>query len=56
MVGLLLAALYDPLWTSAIHSRLDFAIALAAFGLLAYGRQSPLRVVALSALAAWLLA
>lgn len=55
VVGLLLAALYDPLWTSAIHSRLDFGIALAAFGLLAYGRQSPLRVVALSALAAWLL-
>ncbi len=56
VVGLLLAALYDPLWTSAIHSRLDFAMALAAFGLLAWGRQSPLRVVALSALAAWLLA
>ena len=55
VVGLLLAALYDPLWTSAIHSRLDFAIALAAFGLLAYGRQPPLRVVALSAVAAWLL-
>ena len=55
VVGLLLAALYDPLWTSAIHSRLDFGIALAAFGLLAYGRQSPLRVVALSAFAAWLL-
>lgn len=56
VVGLLLAALYDPLWTSAVHSRLDFAIALAAFGLLAWGRQSPLRVLALSALAAWLLA
>lgn len=56
VVGLLLAALYDPLWTSAIHTRLDFGMALAAFGLLAWGRQSPLRVVALSALAAWLLA
>lgn len=55
VVGLLLAALYDPLWTTAIHSPLDFGIALAAFGLLAIGRQSPLRVVALSALAAWLL-
>ncbi|MET1114185.1 MAG: chromate efflux transporter [Comamonas sp.] len=55
VVGLLLAALYDPLWTNAIHTRLDFGIALAAFGLLAYGRQSPLRVVALSAVAAWLL-
>lgn len=55
VVGLLLAALYDPLWISAIHSRLDFGIALAAFGLLAYGRQPPLRVVALSALAGWAL-
>ncbi|MCT9811890.1 chromate efflux transporter [Acidovorax sp. Be4] len=55
VVGLLLAALYDPLWINAIHSRLDFGIALAAFGLLAYGRQSPLRVVALSALAGWAL-
>lgn len=55
VVGLLLAALYDPLWTSAIHTRLDFGMALAAFGLLAWGRQSPLRVVALSACAAWLL-
>ena len=55
VVGLLLAALYDPLWTSAIHSPLDFGIALAAFGLLAMGRQSPLSVVALSAFAAWLL-
>jgi len=55
VVGLLLAALYDPLWISAIHSHLDFGIALAAFGLLAYGRQSPLRVVALSALAGWAL-
>lgn len=55
VVGLLLAALYDPLWTSAIHTRLDFGMTLAAFGLLAWGRQSPLRVVALSACAAWLL-
>lgn len=55
VVGLLLAALYDPLWTNAIHSRLDFGISLAAFGLLAYGRQSPLRVVALSAIAGWAL-
>lgn len=55
VVGLLLAALYDPLWSSAIHSRLDFGIALAAFGLLVHGRQSPLRVVVLSAAAGWAL-
>jgi chromate transporter len=31
VVGLLLAALYDPVWTSAILTLMDFAIALAAF-------------------------
>lgn len=35
VVGLLLAALYDPVWTSAIHTPEDVALGLAAFGLLA---------------------
>jgi chromate transporter len=35
VVGLLLAALYDPVWTSAILDAADFALALGAFGLLA---------------------
>jgi chromate transporter len=56
VVGVLAAALYDPVWTSAIHSRADFGLALAAFGLLVYGRQSPVLVVALAAVAGWLLA
>ena len=56
VVGVLGAALYDPVWTSAIHSRTDFGLALAAFGLLVYAKASPLIVVALSALAGWLLA
>src|SRR3989344_1624628 len=56
VVGVLAAALYDPAWTSAIHSRADFGLALAAFGLLIYGRQSPVLVVALAAVAGWLLA
>jgi chromate transporter len=56
VVGVLAAALYDPVWTSAIHSRADFGLALGAFGLLVYGRQSPLRVVVLAALAGWLTA
>jgi chromate transporter len=55
VVGILLAALYDPVWTSAIHTRRDFAVALAAFGLLAYARLSPVLVVLLSAAAGWLL-
>jgi chromate transporter len=56
VVGILGATLYDPVWTSAIHARSDFALALAAFGLLVYGRQSPVVVVLLAALAGWLLA
>ncbi|WP_422823894.1 chromate efflux transporter [Variovorax robiniae] len=56
VVGVLAAALYDPVWTSAIHSRADFGLALGAFGLLVYGRQSPLLVVALAAVAGWLFA
>lgn len=56
VVGILLAALYDPVWTSAIHGRADFGLALAAFGLLVYARVSPVIVVALGALAGALLA
>jgi chromate transporter len=53
VVGLLLAALYDPVWVSAIRSGADFALALAAFLLLAVWRVSPwIVVVATAALAA----
>lgn len=53
VVGVLAAALYDPVWTSAIHTRADFGLALAAFGLLVHGRVSPVLVVAGAALAGW---
>jgi chromate transporter len=56
VVGILLSALYDPVWTSAIHARADFGLALAAFGLLVYGRVSPVIVVGLAAAAGWVLA
>lgn len=56
VVGVLGAALYDPVWTSAIHSRADFGLALAAFGLLVYGRVSPVYVVAGAAIAGWVIA
>lgn len=56
IVGILGAALYDPVWTGAIHAQSDFALALAAFGLLVFARQSPVLVVLLSAQAGWLLA
>ncbi len=56
VVGVLGAALYDPVWTSAIHSKVDFALALAAYGLLVFGKVSPVFVVALAGLAGGLLA
>jgi chromate transporter len=55
VVGVLGAALYDPVWTSAIHSRADFGLALAAFGLLVYGKVSPFIVVFGAALGGWML-
>ena len=45
VVGLLLAALYHPVWTSAITTSADFAIALAAFGLLTLWKVPPWLVV-----------
>ena len=49
MVGLLLAALYQPVWTSAIRGPRDFALALAAFGLLAFVKAPAWLVVVLTA-------
>ncbi|WP_341937174.1 chromate efflux transporter [Marinimicrobium sp. C2-29] len=49
VVGLLLAAFYDPVWTSAIHSSGDFALALAAFVALMFWRLPPWLVVILCA-------
>ncbi|MEZ5566044.1 MAG: chromate efflux transporter [Gammaproteobacteria bacterium] len=46
VVGLLAAALYDPVWVSAVHDAKDFAIALIAFALLVAARWSALAVVA----------
>ncbi len=45
VVGVLGAALYDPIFTSGITSSNDLAIALVAFGMLAIWRLSPLYVV-----------
>ncbi|WP_411379112.1 chromate efflux transporter [Pseudomonas sp. MPB26] len=46
VVGLLLAALYQPVWTSAIFSVADFALALIALAALMSGRLPPWLVVA----------
>ena len=49
VVGLLGAALYDPVWTAAVHEPLDVALALPGFVLLTAWRAPPLAVVALGA-------
>jgi chromate transporter len=49
VVGLLLAALYDPVWQSAIQGPADFALALVAFGLLMVWRLPPWLVVGIAA-------
>ncbi|MDR6551790.1 chromate transporter [Paenibacillus qinlingensis] len=51
VVGILLAALYNPVWTSAVHTPLDFCLAIAAFGLLMLWKLPPWVVVLFSA--AW---
>ena len=45
VVGLLLAALYKPVWTSAIFGPADFAIGILAFLLLALWAVPPWLVV-----------
>lgn len=50
VVGLLLAALYQPVWTSAIRSPADFGLAILAFALLVFWKMSPWLVVMLTAL------
>jgi chromate transporter len=45
VVGILAAALYDPLWTGAIFSPVDAALALAGFLLLTVVRAPPWAVV-----------
>jgi len=51
VVGLLLAALYNPVWLAAITGPLDFAVALAAFLLLTVWKTPPWAVVVLSVVA-----
>jgi len=56
VVGLLLAALYRPVWTSAIFGPADFALGIVAFLLLTLWAVPPWIVVILGAVAASLVA
>ena len=54
VVGLLGAALYDPIWTSAVTDATDVAIALVAFTMVSVWRLSVIYVVAWCVLASML--
>ncbi|MCC6853534.1 MAG: chromate efflux transporter [Rubrivivax sp.] len=56
VVGVLACALYDPVWRGAVHTRADFGLVLACFGLLMYGRAAPVLVVLGAAAAGWAMA
>lgn len=49
VVGILLAALYNPLWTTAILSPADFALAAVLFAMLVFWKLPPWVVVAAGA-------
>lgn len=51
VVGVLLAALFTPIWTGAVHTSADFGLALVAFLLLTLWTTPPWLVVVLGAVA-----
>ncbi|MFL5254977.1 MAG: chromate efflux transporter [Rhodopila sp.] len=55
VVGVLLAALYDPIWTGTVHTNADFGFGLVAFLLLTLWATPPWMVVLLGAAASDLL-
>jgi len=45
VVGILIAALYNPIWTSSIHTPIDFALAAVLFSMLVFWKLPPWVVV-----------
>jgi chromate transporter len=55
VVGVLLAALYDPVWTETVKDRLDFVFVLVGFMLIVIWRCPPWLLVLLAAAGGWIL-
>ncbi|MEJ8767071.1 chromate transporter [Oceanobacillus sp. HCA-5259] len=45
VVGILISALYNPIWTSSIHAPIDFALAAILFSMLVYWKLPPWIIV-----------
>jgi chromate transporter len=56
VVGILLGALYTPVWTSVIFGPADFGLGVSAFLLLVFWRTPPWLVVVLGAAGATIIA
>ncbi|GGF89902.1 chromate efflux transporter [Paenibacillus abyssi] len=55
VVGILLAALYNPVWTSTVHTAHDFTIVLVAFLMLQIWKCQPWQVVLIAAAAGFII-
>ncbi len=55
VVGILISALYHPVWTSSIEEAIDFALAAVLFSMLVYWKLPPWGVVLTGAVGGWLL-
>jgi chromate transporter len=55
VVGLLLAALYNPIWTGSVRTAEDFGLVMVLFGLLAIWKLPPWSVVILAAAGGYVL-
>lgn len=56
VVGILVTALYDPIWTSTILASVDFALAALLFGMLVFWKLPPWIIVITGALGGTLIA
>ncbi len=55
VVGILFAALYDPVWTSTVNDKLDFIFAGIGFLLIVFWKCPPWLLVLLAAVFGWIL-
>jgi chromate transporter len=55
VVGILIAAFYQPIWTTSILEPIDFAFAAILFSMLVFWKLSPWIIVVTGAIGGWLL-
>lgn len=56
VIGILISAFYKPIWTSAVLTPIDFALACVLFSMLTFWKLPPWIVVLTGALGGWIIA